>query len=225
MIALRIINIALILLICVVAVKWGLVFFKTETEPVPAKTAPPAHATSQAGLETLADISLFAPTKKSEPISVMKTQVSSINIDDLELKGVFANQDNPNLSLAIIQVDGEGEIPALVGDEVKIGVYLNNVGADYVILSSNGELTRLVFPERSLNKGGHVASTFPSSGSSVKYGRGGPGTTRPPGFGLPQSRGMEAGNPSPSHSLEMQTDAMMKKNEQDEGNNVPAFMQ
>ncbi len=75
-------------------------------------------------------------------------QATLIDVSDLELKGVFANKDNPHLSMAIIDVAKTGEVPALVGDKLKSGVRLNGVGADHVVSSHNGKLIRLGFSER-----------------------------------------------------------------------------
>jgi len=149
MIALRIVNLALTVLLCVVVVNWAFLFFEPRIEPPASNLAPlESSAEDQTGLEVLAKVPLFAPVKKPQPVSVMATPVMTINIDALELKGVFANTSNPRLSIAIIDVDGTGEIPLQVGDEVKPGVRLNSVGADYVMLSHDGRLTRLGFRSR-----------------------------------------------------------------------------
>lgn len=149
MIALRIANMGLTVLLCVVVVNWAFVFFKPHTNPQAVNVAPLENsAEGRTGLEIIADIPLFAPVKKPKPISVMAVPATAINVDALELKGVFANASNPRLSIAIINVDGTGEVPLQVGDEVKPGVRLNSVGADYVMLSHDGRLTRLGFRDR-----------------------------------------------------------------------------
>ncbi len=152
MIALRIANMALTVLLCVVAVNWAFVFLKPHAEPQGVNAALLENsAEGQTGLEILAHIPLFAPVKKAQPLSVMALPATAVNLDALELKGVFANASNPRLSIAIIEVDGTGEVPLQVGDEVKPGVTLNSVGADYVMLSHDGRLTRLGFRERGAN--------------------------------------------------------------------------
>ncbi|VAX21273.1 hypothetical protein MNBD_NITROSPINAE01-1305, partial [hydrothermal vent metagenome] len=194
MTALRIANTVLAVLICAITIKWALVFFKPDSvEPLPVKTAVPIERTkSKPEPEAVKNLPLFTPVKKPEPAPIVKPVAPPINIDDLELKGIFANTENPKLSIAIIKVKGSSEVPAQVGDEIKPGVTLNSVGANYVILSYKGEPTRLGFPGRIARKGTLGSATGSATPTAIVPA---PDDNNAPAFSMPPQRSRQASIP------------------------------
>lgn len=154
------------------ALLWSLI-------PTPAaaawQPAAPATASARSGdqidLAAIASANLFgayrAPTNPaaSDLAAAPDTQLS------LTLLGIFANDRDAKLSLALIGAQGGDEKPYRVGEDLSRGVTLQAIFQDRVILSRNGKLETLRLdkdsPGSPLIAGGQAATVGAGSDASA----------------------------------------------------------
>jgi general secretion pathway protein C len=139
-------NVLLILLIAKLAANllWSLV-------PTPAaaawQPAPPAGSGTKFGdridLGAIASANLFGDYRA--PATPGATDISALPDTQLSLilLGIFANERDAKLSLALIGAQGGDEKPYRVGEDLSRGVTLQAIFQDRVILNRNGKLETL----------------------------------------------------------------------------------
>ncbi len=158
-------NLRLVLGIVTVAV--GMVFYVTQQEPPPLAVTPPAPALPA---------TTVAPDKADSP-SVRKTQASThhpvppetLN-EEIQLTGIMENVNNPALSYAIIENSFTEGRPIKVGNTIKPGILLTEIHSDHIYVKKNNRQYRVDI----------VNSASDSlSGYAHSAGQSAPGSTSP----------------------------------------------
>ncbi len=69
--------------------------------------------------------------------------IPPLSLSGMSLPGIIFNMGSPERSLAILQVDGKGTLPYRIGREIKDGIVLEHIGADFIIAKRGEKTARL----------------------------------------------------------------------------------
>lgn len=176
MTSLKLVNALLALAFFAVVARWVNIFM----EPKKVETVERIAAVEGGGseLDTISRVRLAPPMPKKveKPVVVAEEPEPEPSLlEDMTLKGVFANSADPGSSIAIISVKDQRDVSAMVGDEIIPGITLESVRNEYVTLLSARGLERLDFEHVSGNDvGGFVPGVSSMPGASVSFNEGKP---------------------------------------------------
>lgn len=125
-------SLLLVVALCWQLASWTWIFLPPGSPPAPA---PPALPDSAHALETVRAARLFGAAPALQPGQV----TAALN---LRLSGVFA-ATGALPALAIIRVEGKGDLPYMTGDKILPDVVLEQVRPDHVLLRRGAATERL----------------------------------------------------------------------------------
>jgi hypothetical protein len=113
----------------------------------------------------------------SPPASIEQTHLFGLYVQDyahlpittlpLSLEGTLINPTNPNLSTAIISVNGQNAQSFKVNDPLSVGAKIIAIYNDYCVLDHGGRLEKLIIPRTTLENAPATSEPGQNSGLQV----------------------------------------------------------